>query len=791
MKLKTEMGLRSSVSTLTLGVLMASLMVSSAAVAQTGSGSASAAGAGSAADTLSEAAASEGGDIVVTAQRRSERLQDVPIAVTAVTGETLQAANLTDTSNIQMVAPSVIFNTFSNPGSTSFGIRGVATNVVGNSVEQSVALVIDGIVQGVAGQGIGELADVERIEVLRGPQGTLFGKNASAGVIQVITKNPELGVVEGSARVSYASHDEVRGQVSLNVPLAETAALRVSGFYRHRDGYIYNAVRDQRQNDDNNAGIRAKLLFEPSDALQFILIGDYSRQDHDCCVPTVRRANAGITAQLAPFGVVPGETNEQATTNDLTRNYSRNTGASLEVNYDFGPVTLTSLTAYREFENVGSNDIDARPTTTFLTTTDSLASQRSQELRLASNEPGFLEYTLGLYYFQKKQDNLGSDIVTTLGLPACPGPPMVPCRPGGGLINLGLSTGTFQNDSYAAFGQVSLNVTPDLTVIAGGRYTKDDYEQESLSVPVPGYLGPPPTFVPRTESQQGTASTDNFSWRLGAQYTFSRDLMVYASATRGYKGPVTRNDTPTSISLTLPEIPMSYEIGLKSSWFDRRLTLNVAAWTAKYKDFQATAFDYSLIPPASRVTNAGALRSKGIEVELSARPITGLSLSGGLSYQDVYFEDFAGDACFTGQTVAEGCLVIPGTFPPNTAVDSSGNRLVNTPKWAWSARANYETPISADFNFYANANYYHKSSVFFQTNNSPFLRQDGYHVFGASVGFGPQDESWRLMVFARNLFDQFFVSRLIDIPTSARGEVMQYHDPEARRYIGVSLDVQF
>jgi len=723
-------------------------------------------------------------ELVVTAQRREERLQDVPVAVTAVSGETLERRNFTDTANIQLIAPSVIFNTFSNPGSSAFGIRGVATLSQSNQTEQAVALVIDGVVMSVPGQGLGELSDIARVEVLRGPQGMLFGKNASAGVIQVITENPDLGAWGGKARLSYASRNEARGSGSVNLPVGETAALRLSGFYRTRDGYIYNAVRREDQNDDESFGARVKFLWRPSDKLSLVAILDASQTDHLCCVPTVRSAAPGgaLANLIAPYGVVANEENETSTLNFATRNYFTNHGASLEANYQLGDFTLTSITAWRDFKSKGTNDIDARPIDNLSTITNSVAKQTSQEFRLASPTSGRLDYVLGLYYYRKVAEGCCGFVFGDFGVPAI-------VRQNR-LISTGTTSSRFVNTSYAAFGQATFAITDAFDLIAGARYTRDDYKLNSASVPVPGYIGFPPTFQQPNTTQRGESDNDNWSWRFGGAYKLTGDINAYATVARGYKGPVPLNDTPTSIRLSRAEIPTSYEVGLKSVLFERRLILNLAAWTAKYKDFQASVFDYSLLPPAARTTNAGSLKTEGVEVEFNARLTREFSLSGGVTLQKVRFQDFRGDACFIGQTAAEGCVAAaPGST--STITDSSGNRLPNAPDLAWSLAVNYERPISAGLNAFANANYYWKDAVYFASNNSPFLRQDSYGVFGATAGVASSDGRWRLSVFARNLFDQFYVSRLIDVPNSARGDVMQYHDAEARRYVGVALNVNW
>ena len=347
-------------------------------------------------------AAATGDEIIVTATRREERLQDVPLSVTAVSAESLAQSGLKEVSDIQYLAPNITFSA-TNPVSNGGGyqIRGVGTQTYDSGVEQTVGLVIDGVVIGLSRDpGSTGFADIERIEVLRGPQGTLFGKNSSAGVIQVVTKKPRMDDASFSLDLKYGERNDRVVQASANIPLGQTVALRLSGYSNGQDGAIpYVLTPGRAVGDRRNNGIRAKLLWEPSDNLSFLLSGEYQTAfARDGQIIQSLGTSALFNSQFAGFAEKPGpNVYKSYMDGDWTADTSLYAG-SLEINAGIGDHTLTSITAYRKLKTLQLSDIDASPANVFNNSDGGVDShQFTQELRLTSPGGQRLEYVLGLY----------------------------------------------------------------------------------------------------------------------------------------------------------------------------------------------------------------------------------------------------------------------------------------------------------------------------------------------------------------------------------------------------------
>jgi iron complex outermembrane receptor protein len=720
-------------------------------------------------------------EVVVTATLQPTRLQDTPVAVSSISPDVLKTTGLTDNRSLQLLVPSLTFTSGPSVNSASFALRGVGTESTSILTEQSVSLVINGVVQGIQGQALGQLVDIDHIEVLRGPQGMLFGKNASAGVINVVTKDPILGEFHFTTHDTYASHDDALATATVNMPIGDNQALRVSAFSHHRDGLIHNIVRDDWENDDHGKGVRGKYLWQPNDNLRVILEGDYSEDDQTAGEGTILSAGPGTRVAIAAagLGITPGPDNLVSMEGGPQWSRAKNGGLSLTAKYQLGDYSLTSISAWRKYSDEFAFDPDGSPDTI----TEGVDSpqhevQTSQEFRIASPTENRLSWVGGLFYFRKNVVRTETSYGTfNIGSPP---------RPPGVLISSGAVTTALDNSSYAAFGRATFKVTDRFSVFGGARYTREDYEISNHTDPVAGYVGFPPTFIQPTNSQTGTDSESNLSWQAGAQFKLTDRIMAYFTATRGYKGPTPLNDTPTSISLSKPEIPMAYEAGLKTSWLDNRLILNLAAYHTLYKDFQAAAFDFQAVPPVARITNAGSLLTQGVELDATARPISGLTLNTNVSYLNAYYKSFVNDSCWLGQTVAEGC--VPTSVGTAVVTDSTGNQLSNAPHWTVSAYANWQHPLTDKLDYFITGNYFYKSHVFWSSTNSPFTQAPGYSTFGASIGLADADAGWRVSIFAKNIFDNHYAARIQDVASAQRGDAAQWLDPDGFRFVGVSLD---
>jgi iron complex outermembrane receptor protein len=722
-------------------------------------------------------------EIVVTATLKPELLQNVPLTVTAVSPDQLLKTELTDNRSLQLLVPSLTFTTGPSFNTASFAIRGVGTESTSILTEESVSLVVDGVVQAIQGQALGQFVDIDHIEVLEGPQGMLFGKNASAGVINVITKDPVIGDFSISTHLSHATYNDNTVNAVMNVPINDQNALRIAGFSHHRDGEIYNAVRNDHENNDDSYGGRIKYLWQPLDNLKFIAQADYVADDATSGEGTILSAGPGtrVAVAAASLGITPGPNNLVSMQGGSQEATPINKGVSLTGYYTFDNYTLTSISAYRDYDITYIFDPDGSPATITEGLDVQWERQISQELRISSPNDGPIDWVGGLFFFRKAVNN-GQ---TSYGTFNTASPP----RPAGLLASSGNVVTELDNTSSAGFGRATWHVTDGLSVIAGARYTFDDYAISNHTDIVPKYAGLPPTFIQVASQQSGKESTDNLSWQGGLEYKISGDLMFYATASRGYKGPVPLQTTLTSIALSKPEVPTSYEAGIKSSWLNHALIVNADVFRATYRDFQAAAFDFQAVPPVARITNAGSLVTKGVELSVTGRPMTGLTLSTNVDYLDAYYKSFNDDSCFLGQTAVEGC--VPTGVGTAVVTDSSGNRLANAPRWTASLFADYTMPINSALNADVSANFFHKTGIFWTSSNSPFSYATGYSLIGLSAGVSSADNKWSARVFVKNLTDKHYASRIQDVASGQRGDEQQYFDAEAFRFIGVSLDLRY
>lgn len=723
------------------------------------------------------------GEIVVTATRREQRLQDVPVSVTAVSGETLEKSNFREVSDLQYLAPNV---TFSSTNAVSSGggyqVRGVGTQTFDGGVEQTVGLVVDGVVIGLPRDpGATGFADVERVEVLRGPQGTLFGKNASAGVIQIISRDPRLDETSGNLSLSYGERDEQMARGVINVPLGSTAAARISGFYTSQDGAIPYVNRGGHIGDRENKGVRGKLLWRPNDDLSFVLKADYQEGfARDAPIIKTLGVNPRFNALFDGYAVKPGPNTYLAYDDGDWRSNTTVKGVSLQANYSLGDYTLTSITAYRTSELTQLADIDHAPINIFNNSDGGMDNnQFTQEFRIASPSGHRLEYVAGLFYFKTDINGWttqkGDFLKFVTGNPSSP-PAVI----------YGERLQHSATESYAAYGQATYALTDTFKLIGGLRYTNDSTSGSLKVNPVPGYFS-----YGTLAGYDGKVTADNVSGRVGLQYEPSRNLMVYGTYSTGYKGPAI-DSVSGVVQRVKPETVESFEIGVKSSLFNNRMILNGAIYTADYTDFQAQALDLTSATPRLGLTNAGLMRARGVELETRLRLMQGLTVGGSAAYSDATYKDYTG-ACYTGQpkspTVGEGCYLVPGTVD-TYAANFAGYRLADAPEWSYNLNVNYERSVGPGLQIDASANWSWRDDAYALTGD-PESVVDAHGILNVNLGFGRDDGSWRLGLYARNLLDQMFYGSVPSLYIANVGGYERVISPNAFRTVGMNLTVAF
>lgn len=730
-------------------------------------------------------------DIVVTARRRSESAQTVPVAVSVVTAASLEQHQVLNAYQLVNLTPSLQTRSANQQaGAVNFTIRGIGTSVFGPQVEQSVGIVIDDVAMSRPQFGNIQFFDLERVEVLRGPQGMLFGKNAAAGLINITTAQPKLNRTEFLANVQYGNTNAPGAgnvaslQVAGNMPVSDNSALRVSGFVTRQDAFVRDT--NLRQNLGNTAvGGRLKYLWEPSDSVRLTLAGDYQHSNGPGEGVLIHRFTAPgglITAVNASNGVFASPKNTSLASDVRNSNSSHVYGVTLKAEIELGGgYTLTNVLAHRRFKMNTSIDTDTTTADLFSVNTGGLRRhQTTEELRLTSPADRRFSYQLGLFYL----DLTAREFLlqgANLGLPS----------PGPGLSFFGgFADGVSPTKSYAGFFEGQYKLTDALRLTAGGRYTHDVIRYRlDLTNPAAliGLYGPDRSFSVGTKE-------NNFSYRFGADYTIAPDVLAYATYSRGYKGPTFDQLTGTLVN---PEIPTSYELGVKSTLLDRRLRLNVALFDTTFDGFQTQA----QLPGTAAgfmTLNAGQLKSRGVEVEFTALPFEGLTISGGTTFNDTEYRNLDGIPCHYGQATGTSgtnvCL-------PNGTTDVSGNQLDNAPRWTTTITTRYEHPVSGEWVGFLQGDVYHRSSFNFTQTRDPNLRVKANAIFGLSAGARTQDDRLSITAFVRNLFDKRVPSFIIADPAAPfyvgssgvsdaalGGNYWHNFGPNSFRTIGVTLN---
>jgi len=716
-------------------------------------------------------------EVVVTAQKREERLQDVPIAVSVASGDQLERQNIANIDQLKLIVPSF--------EATSFGvsIRGVGTATFSTSIEPTVSTVIDGVVLGRPEMALGSFYDLERVEVLRGPQGMLFGKNASSGLVSIVTKNPRLGDFEVAGNFNFGEEGYNKSDATVNLPLGENAALRIGGFVNKLDGVLTNKFDGRSFNGNDEWGVRAKFLWSPTDSLDVLLAADYGKQDQSITWSPYAAVPGSATAlALAACGVTASPDNTDICIDGPQYKDRENYGFSGQVNWDMGGgYTLTSITAGRRAFDFSGGDSDSLPVNV-LNTNESNQDIRqiSQELRIASPTGERLEYVAGLYYFKMTTDQ--TTIQTgTFGLFPFP------------VLNRTIDNHVV-TESRALFGQATFNATEKLRLIAGARLTRDNVSIEFDQYNLPGTVG-----IGAAVSFDRAIEEENFSWRLGAQYEITPVTMAYVTASRGYKGPgfnQTAVANATQDQSVGPEYPMSYEIGLKTVLPGGKAILNVALFDTTFEDYQAQTVDFSVTPAAFRTINAGDLKTRGVEVDITAAPIDGLVLNAAATWLDAEYGKFGYIDCYPGQPVTPGqCeVVVPGIppfVPPVMGYDPSGERLSGTSEWKVALSGKYQRQITEAFDGFVQADYSWRSEVNASASGDPATVIDAYGILSGAIGVETTDGRWRFSVWGKNLGDERFPSALFSTVFATPGNYSQVLTGDAFRRFGVALNVRY
>lgn len=663
-------------------------------------------------------------EVIVTAQLREQNLQDVPVSVTAFSGEEMEDFRLFSLQDIARFTPGFTGSSF-NSSNPIFAVRGANNTFSQAGASKPVGVFIDEVFIPRNSAANFDLFDLEQVAVLRGPQGTLFGRNVTGGALQITTAKPSLEKPELKLKLGGGNLEYIEAAGLGSMPLSDNAAGKVSFSYKNREGYITDRFNDLDYNDVETLSIRGQLLFDISEDLEVIASVDYTKDDTNSRGYTLVSNSAGTDFSDNDGDIETAEL-------DVPQDFDREIwGASLRAYWHLPLGTVSSVTAYREsdaieYYSLGAGAV-ALPTvsTQFIKNEVDEPEMFSQELRFVSDKGERFDYILGFYYYNEDTDRIVDDLL--LGISG-----FVTFVERSFDVNV-------DTESYAFYADATIHLFDTVDISFGGRYTNEDKE----------------VTVNFTDNNRATnnflvtpqADFDELTTRVAINWHATENVNLFASRTEGFTagGFNTETNSATAINLGFnPETITAYEIGAKTQWLDGGLTFNITGFIQDFEDKQEGFFNVT--ERFFSIFNASEASMDGVEIEALWYPTDGLALNFSYSWLDTEYEQF----------------VIPG------GADFTGNRLQTAPENTVSAGFNYRHPITDLGNLLLNASYSWQDDYFTGASNSPNFLIDSYGLVNASIGFETHDGRWRISLWGNNLSDKEYV--LIRGTSGAIGE---------------------
>jgi iron complex outermembrane recepter protein len=650
-------------------------------------------------------------EIVVISQRRPENLQSVPLYVTVATGTELLNAGVTDTDSLSLAVPGLSYTQAGN-SATPF-IRGVGTTTAGAGTEASVATYVDGVYISSVNASLFDLNNVERVEVLMGPQGTLFGRNATGGVIQIVTRDPSF-TPSADAKVDFGNYNTTSGSFYGTTGFGENVAINLAAYGRNQaDGWGTDLTTGQPTFTRHDFGARSKLLWNPADGTRILIAADYNRT----------RNEDGLGWHIVPPGVgIDGVTryngfyNTYDDPNDSTD--VAQTGLSVTAQQDIPGARIVNIASWRNLNLTEGFDEDATPLEVVGVNAALHDKTITEELHLLSKDGASLPWIAGVYYL----DDLSAyDPLTLQGLFAAP------------LEGTQIRSAQ-KSKSYAAFGQATPQIATGTHLTLGVRYTDD---QRAVTGSTLGLAGPD-TVPLGTESQ--STSWRKLTWRISLDHQFTPDIMAYVSDDRGFKSGVYNLVTPSAAPVN-PETLDAYQLGVKTEFDDHHLRLNAAAFYYNYKDIQIE----EVATGGLELENAAAAKMKGIDIDFTFLPIDALTLRGGLEVMRGYYTNFQ-NAPFLSPNLGPGGMPVGGNA--QNVSNASGFDSVRTPKETATFSAAYRLSVPGGNLNFVISDYYNSGFAWDPDNR---LRQPNYDVLNASIDWRVDSKGWGVRLWGRNL----------------------------------------
>ncbi len=758
-------------------------------------------------------------EVVVTAQKRAEDVQDVPISISTFSGDFMQDSGIDNLQQLSAYTPNLTLAQSSQVANNRIVMRGVGS--VGNSgIEPSVAVFIDGVYYPRPSSVVGSLTDLEMVEVLRGPQGTLFGRNASMGALNIRTKKPA-EERQATIRASYGSFNAARIQGAASGGLSENLAARLSFHYMDRGGYGDNTFTELGNDDEfgdwKDIAVRGKLYFAPSENIEATLTVDYSEVENqnsiievidDAFLPEYSQTLRAVLSPTGPFRPTgPEPESTDGFDYEVNQDHRDNAddaqwGIAGDINWSLGEHTVRSITAFRDWKNDNFESALRLPADLFNRVTRYDVETFSQELQLISPTGGRVEYIGGFYYYD---EDYTIDQNFDLGVNFC--------NAAGNLVQLSVAragmiasapaSGAFANmlcasndqegavdtefgqslKSYALFGQLTFHASDQVRITGGLRWTKDDKSGSFTSVinnPIVAPFAFPNNPFGLDIRAGETApdldfSEEEITWMLNLSYDMTDDVMLFGSVSTGFKSGGFNSDGLNSIGLMSDasrvfdsEKVDNYELGLKSALWNNTVTANLTLFRTKIDNFQSRQFDGVNF----LVRNAGELTQQGVELDVQFRPTAQFFGVMGLSYLDSEFDSFPNATNLPAAVAvnqAQNRVLLRAGMPPVPVPpqDLTGTRNHFSPKWQLSLMGEYTNAIpgyALDWYVRGEFQYVSSQNVGAETNNNPQSVQSGYETVNARLGVRSQGAGWELSAFVRNVFDEGYCQAIFNQP---------------------------
>jgi iron complex outermembrane receptor protein len=780
------------------------------------------------AQTTSEGAPAPGlEEIIVTANKRAEKLQDVPASVLAITSEELGTQNVRDFDNLVNVAPNLTITKTSQPGNNSINMRGVGTYSLSIASQTSVAVVIDDVPQSIQAEAFSALVGVQQIEVLRGPQSTLFGKSADAGVISITTAQPT-DHFTSQGEVMVTNDNEQHVQAAISGPVSDQLKLRLTLNDSHYRGRIFNETTRNWLDGNSDRTARLNILWQPAPEWTISLTPYATQTIASCCAVVLSSLSPNATfpstsktlvpLALAYPGITPGPNNTQVSQSVDASGDAKDYGTGLRITYDFA--NGSSLMSISSFDHYELDDLQSTDQTAYdfsllnpsLPTGGSAnggyfrVNSATQEIRLTSPSGTRIKYVVGAYgsgtrasrYYVRGSDTLGTFNGQT---------PLATSSP--------YSRYTAEDTiaTAALFGQTTLDITDKLSLVGGLRFEHEASSYRFYDLVNGVTYGAPrcSQYTPSGLAADTCNTTNSTSGKGAVQYKFTPDLMVFIDYASGFKGdaydltsaltvrtPVKGGafnnypnaDVIAAVQPVAAETSNNYEMGFKGEFFEHRVSWNLTAFYEKFHNYQSSREDP--ITQLKELQSIPLVTTKGVETEVAARPFTGLILTGSGAYDIAKSNSYSGAACFSNQTAAQGCI--------NSVQDLSGKTLSNAPMWSGRLNGEYDFDITHGFTGFVDLNYRWQSQVWFNTSLDPNSIQKAYGLMNLSLG--TMADHWKATFFVNNLFDkQYALERgsqtLISVnPYGAKAgpitnATFWVPGRDAYRYVGLKLAFNF